>query len=184
MAFSDQKVITSVLTGDLHDFEQLIIRYQDKLISYAQTIVGDYPQAQDVVQQSFIKVYRNLRNYNPKYKFSSWIYRIVHNQAVNSIKKNRPVLSLDFADWLAELIPGSINLEKEAVTEETKRMVKHCLNALPLKYKDVLILYYLQDTKYKDISHILKIPINTVGVRIKRGKKLLKNICLKKGVQP
>jgi len=183
MATPDQKIIRSVIKGDLDSFEKLVVHYQDKLISYAQTITGDYASAQDVVQQSFIKVYQNLRNYNPKYKFTSWIYRIVHNQAVNSIPK-RPVLSLDFTDWLSELIPSNTNLIEDAQTDETKNIVQLCLASLPLKYRQPLVLYYLQGTKYKDIGDILKIPINTVGIRIKRGKDLLKTICLKKGIKP
>lgn len=183
MTTSDQKIISSVLKGDLDSFEKLVVLYQDKLISYAQTITADYASAQDVVQQSFIKVYQNLRNYNPKYKFSSWIYRIVHNQAINSIPR-RPVLSLDFTDWLYELIPSNTNLIEDAEIDEIKNMIQTCLAGLPLKYKEPLVLYYLQGTKYKDISDILKIPINTVGIRIKRGKDLLKTICLKKGIKP
>lgn len=184
MSSSEKVIIDAVLAGDLKSFKKIVTTYQDKLIYYAQTIVGDYQQAQDVVQISFISVYKNLRSYNSKYKFSSWIYRIVHNNAVNSIKKNKSILSLDFADWLAELIPGKTNLEEEAQTSQTKRMVKKCLDNLPLKYKEVLVLFYLQDTPYKDISDILKIPTSTVGTRIKRGKSLLKNICLKKGIKP
>jgi len=183
MATQDQKIIRSVLKGDLNSFEKLVVRYQDKLISYAQTITGDYASAQDVVQQSFIKIYQNLKSYNPKYKFSSWIYRIVHNQAINSIPR-RPVLSLDFTNWLSELIPSNTNLIEEAQNDEIKNMIQTCLASLLLKYKEPLVLYYLQGTKYKEISHILKIPINTVGIRIKRGKELLKVICLKKGIKP
>ena len=183
MATQDQKIISSVLKGDLDSYGKLVALYQDKLIGYAQSITGDYASAQDVVQQSFIKVYQNLQSYNPKYKFSSWIYRIVHNNAVNSISK-RPVLSLDFSDWLAELIPSNTNLIEDAQNDEIKNMIQTCLASLPLKYKEPLVLYYLQGTKYKDISDILKIPTNTVGIRIKRGKDLLRVICLKKGITP
>jgi len=81
---------------------------------------------------------------------------------------------------LSEVIPGKVNLEKDFEIEIDKNNLKKCLDKLPIKYKEVLVLFYFEERKYKEISDILRIPINTVGIRLQRAKSKLKEICQKK----
>ena len=83
----DQEIVDLIRTKDKELYSELVKRYEDKLMRYALSIVGNEQKAADVVQQSFIKAYVNLQSFNLKKKFSSWIYRIVHNEAINEIKK-------------------------------------------------------------------------------------------------
>ncbi len=173
---TDEEIAVLVCQGDKEIFAQIISRYQDKLIRYANYLVRDPDTAQDVVQQSFIKAYINLNSFNTKKKFSSWIYRIVHNEAMNILGKNK---------WYSQFIEGvefdsKINLEEDLERKEVVALTQNCLNQLPTKYLEPLSLFYLEDKSYEEISDILRIPINTVSTRISRAKNKMKTICQKK----
>ncbi len=90
---SDQELVRAVQSQDYQALDLLVRRYQKRLTDYALRLGADYDSAQDIVQQSFINAYQNINGFNHKYKFSSWIYRIVHNQAVNHFKNKKPPLS-------------------------------------------------------------------------------------------
>ncbi len=172
---SDERVVVKVL-GDKEAYVELVRRYEEKLLRYVRYLIGDR-EADEVVQETFIKTYINLRSFKEKRgKFSSWIYRIAHNEAMNKVKKKRDV-SLDVNDWLKEVLPGKANVEKEYERKEEKEMVREGLSKLSFKYRSVLSLYYLEDKNYEEISEILKIPMGTVGIRLRRGKEKLRKIC-------
>lgn len=172
---SDQSIVKLVITKDKQLFSHIISRYQDKLLRYAFYLTGDDPLSADVVQETFIKAYINLNSFNPKKKFSSWIYRIAHNLTINSFKKNKHKLPL-----LEDMdIDSGINLEDDLIKQELKLHAQKCLSLMPLLYKEPLSLYFLEDKSYQDISDILRIPIGTVGTRINRAKNLMKQICQK-----
>ena len=175
---SDEELIELVKTKDQELYEKIVKRYQGKLLRYAETIVRSPDQAADVVQQAFIKAFINLHGFNSKKKFSSWIYRIVHNEAINLIKKHRKEYSLEGNEW-----PEDIFIDKNEVTAqekiektEIKETLNRALDQLSIKYRSALILFYIEDKSYEEISDILKIPTSTVGTRINRGKKLLAHI--------
>lgn len=174
--FTDEKLVEYTRTRDKESFVEIIRRYQDKLMRYASNLLGDEDKAADVVQESFVKAFVNLRGFSTKRKFSSWIYRIVHNQAINLIKKHkkeRPMLrNIDY--------DSGINIERQYTKKEITKMVRKCLSEVPIMYKEPLSLYFLEEKSYTEISDILRIPIGTVGTRINRAKLLMKKICLKK----
>lgn len=173
---TDEKVVEYTRNKDKEAYAEIIKRYQDRLMRYANYLLSDNEKAADVVQESFIKAYVNLQSFDSKKKFSSWIYRIVHNQAINLInkyKKEAPLLkNIDF--------DSGVNIEEEYTKKETAKMIRECLNKMPVLYKEPLSLHFLEDKPYNEISDILRIPIGTVGTRINRAKTLMKKICLKK----
>ena len=172
---SDEDVVTRVIE-DQEQYVELVKRYEGKLKRYVRYLIG-VDQADEVVQETFIKAFVNLKSFDTKKgKWSSWIYRISHNEAMNKVKKKKH-LSLDFNDWLKEVLPGKVNVEEEYEREDEKAMVRESLSKLELKYRSVLSLYYLEDKSYEEISEILKIPMGTVGIRLKRGKEKLKEVC-------
>jgi RNA polymerase sigma-70 factor (ECF subfamily) len=172
---SDEKVVEKVRTTDTNLFAIIIERYQKKLLHYANSLIKDEDKAVDIVQNSFIKAFINLNSFNIKHKFGSWIYRIVHNEALNLLKKypgETPLLDdIDFK--------SDENIEENFIQGETKLQVEKCLKEIPLLYSEPLSLYYLEGKTYEEISDILRIPMGTVAVRINRAKKLMKNICQK-----
>ena len=173
---TDEEVVELTRTKNKEAYAEIIRRFQDKLMRYAVYILNDDERAADVVQESFIKAYVNLNSFNSKKKFSSWIYRIVHNQAINLIAKYKRELPL-FND--IEFDSG-VDIEEEYVRGEITKMAKECLNEMPILYKEPLSLFFLEDKSYNEISDILRIPIGTVGTRINRAKILMKKICQKK----
>lgn len=171
---SDEDLIELVKSKDQELYEEIVKRYQAKLLRYAETIVRSSDQAADVVQQAFIKAFTNLHGFNRNKKFSSWIYRIVHNEAINQIKKYRKEHSLERNDWPEDIFTDKSQAAQEKLEgKEIKNAINQALDKLPIKYRSVLTLSYLEDKSYEEISDILKIPTNTVGTRISRGKKLL-----------
>jgi len=180
---SDEQVIELVLEGDSNLYAQIVERYESKLMRYAQFILKDYDTASDAVQESFIKAFINLRNFDTKRKFSSWIYRILHNEVMNVIKRNKKLVSID-SEENDDKIPfedfrHDIKIDQQILNSQ----VRKCLNKIDIKYREVLMLNYFENLKYEDISDILHIPTSTVGVRIKRGKEALKKICFKEEVR-
>ena len=182
-SLGDEELVVLVRTKDKELYREIVRRYQEKLIRYAVYLLNDKDQAADVVQEALIKAFINLQGFNAKKKFSSWIYRIVHNQAVNQIKKRQKEVSLDQNNWINQIV-GKNNVEEDLEKKEAQKMVRQYLRKLPLIYRSVLTLYYLEEKSYREISDVLRIPVGTVGVRINRGKKLMRTICEKKLPEP
>jgi RNA polymerase sigma-70 factor (ECF subfamily) len=173
---TDKEIVEHTRTKDKEAYAEIIRRYQDKLMRYAIYILRDEDKAADVVQESFIKAFINLNGFNTDKIFSNWIYRIVHNQALNLIdKRKRELPMFENVDF-----DSGVNIEKEYTKKEITIMVKKCLSEMPVLYKEPLALSFLEDKSYTEISDILRIPIGTVGTRINRAKILMRKICLKK----
>ncbi|HBB02184.1 MAG: ECF subfamily RNA polymerase sigma factor, RNA polymerase sigma-70 factor, ECF subfamily [Candidatus Peregrinibacteria bacterium GW2011_GWF2_38_29] len=173
--FTDEEIVEKVRSVDQEFYVVIMERYQNKLLRYAMNITGDEDTAVDVVQESFIKAFINLKSFDLKKKFSSWIYRIVHNEAMNSVKKYLKETPLpDHIDSQSDE-----DLEDDFKQKETVAKVKKCLKKIPLLYSEPLSLYFIEEKSYEEISDILRIPMGTVAIRINRAKKLMKNICQK-----
>jgi len=174
--FTDEELVKKTCHEDKEYYEAIVLRYQKKLIDYAYYLMGDGQKAEDVVQESFIKAFENLKGFNLNKKFSSWIYRIVHNQAINQIKKTRKEFPLFENVYFLD----RQNVENDFIKKEDILEVRNCLKKLSFKYKEPLILFYFEEKSYEEISDILRIPISTVGVRIRRAKAQLKKLCQEK----
>lgn len=173
--YSDEEIIELVRSKDQELYAVIMTRYQDKLLRYAFSLVKDEQNSADVVQESFIKAFINLKGFNTKKKFSSWIYRIVHNEAINAAKKYRKEIPiLDNVDFQSDE-----NLEKDFERQEIIDQVEKCFEKIPLLYAEPLRLYYIDEKSYEEISDILRLPMGTVATRISRGKILIKHICQK-----
>lgn len=172
---SDEEVIGIVRSKNKEAYAEIIKRYQTKLMRYASYIMGDEHMGADVVQEAFIKAYINLNGFDTEKKFSSWVYRIVHNGAMNQLSKHKKQRPMD--DQIE--IDSGINLEDEFIKNELVRHAHHCLNLMPILYKEPLTLFYLEEKSYEEISDILRIPIGTVGTRVYRAREMMKKLCQK-----
>ena len=173
LKLSDEKIVELVRKKDKELYIHIIKRYQDKLMRYASYLTGEEHNAADIVQESFIKAYVNLNGFNTKKKFASWIYRIVHNEAINLINKQKKQVSL-YDDYDFD---SGIDIEDEFIKKELRNRTHNCLNQMLVIYREPLSLYYLEEKSYEEISDILRIPVGTVGTRINRAKNLMKKIC-------
>ncbi len=172
----DEEVVELVRSKDQELYRELVKRYQNKLLRYATYIVHDENQAADVVQEAFIKAFVNLRGFNTHKKFSSWIYRIVHNEAINQLKRSKKVTPFADREWLVDKIKSDTNLEEEFLQKEKKEIIEQAVEELPLKYREPLALFYFEEKSYDEISDILRMPVGTVGTRISRGKVFLRRL--------
>ena len=170
---TDEEIVELVRIKNKELYAVIIERYENKLVRYAEYLIGDYDKASDAVQDSFIKAYINLNGFDVKKKFSSWIYRIVHNEAINLIDKNKKTIKLDpDVDF-----DSGVNIEDTYVKEELVSHAHSCLEEMDINYREPLSLYYIENKSYEEISDILRLPMGTVAVRINRAKVILKKIC-------
>ncbi|MFA5961324.1 MAG: RNA polymerase sigma factor [Parcubacteria group bacterium] len=172
---TDEEIVEKVRLENQEFYAYLMERYQSKLLRYANNLVKDEHRAKDVVQEAFISAFVNLNGFNLKKKFSSWIYRIVHNEALNVLKKYQKELPM-----LPEFDFESVeDLEKDYSQKEIVAAVEKCLAKLPLAYSEPLALYCIEEKSYEEIGDILKLPQGTVATRISRAKLLMKKVCQK-----
>lgn len=181
---SDSELITVIYTQNVEAFKELFSRYQKKLFSYIFHLVGSRSEAEDILQNVFSKAYNNIKKFDVTRKFSSWIYRIAHNESINFLKRKnkRYTVSWDDVtstkDKLDTATNGEIPEEKWEQLEIIKE-IDEALGKLPPKYQQVLKLRYFQEYSYEEISDILGKPVNTIGTLINRAKKKLLEVTKK-----
>ncbi len=169
------KLVRQTLSGDTESYALLLRAYEAPVLRYVVFLVHDSNLAEDIVQDTFIKAYRNLAGFKQKYKFSSWLYRIAHNTAMDAVKKHRPVaVETPVLDRLTAAEAGvAERIDHEILAKD----VSLCLGQLPAKYRAPIMLYFFQHKSYREISDILRLPTATVGIRISRAKARLGELC-------
>lgn len=174
---SDEAIAAQVQAGEVEAFGQLLLRYEAKMLRYASKFLIDGEDAADVVQTVFLKAYTNIQSFDAGRKFSSWLYRIAHNEFVNIVaKRSRQPFNLVSLD---EVLPhpfASERADTELERNELQKRMELCLQKLDAKYREVLVLYYYQELSYTEIADVLHIPVSTVGVRLTRAKKAISNL--------
>jgi len=177
--YSDEELAQKT-TKDQNAFNPLVGKYSEKIRAYIARVIGNWDEAEDLTQDVFMKAYENINSFNPKLKFSSWLYRIAHNESVNFIKKHYRFKKVEFK----EEIKNKSVIEKSALEKildrDDARMINQALYQLKTSDRDILELYYFEGRKYLEIADILEIPVNSVGPKIKRAKDKLKKIIKEK----
>jgi RNA polymerase sigma-70 factor, ECF subfamily len=176
---SDNELVELTLQKEDY-FLHIMKRYKTKLSAYIRRISNvDEEETEDILQEIFIKVYLNLNDFNQDLKFSSWIYRITHNQVISHHRKKqaRPLASdIDLYDDRVIGIADSLDVEKEMDRKILRSKISESLEKMDIKYKEILVLKFLEEKDYKEISDILKIPMGTVASRANKAKSELKKI--------
>lgn len=172
---TDEQIVSLIQQGDKEKFGLLMERYNKKLYRYGKKFLPDGDNIEDIIQDVFINTFQNINDFNTSLKFSSWIYRIAHNAFVNGLKKHQQnmLVKFDFDTLLSHHIYEDPAIEAEEY-ENMRKMITIGLDTLKPKYKEVIILHYLEELSYKEISDILQVPTGTVGIRVMRGKEILK----------
>ena len=177
----EQWVIRALQSPD--DFLCLVIKYEPVLKRYIQRISGvSTEESQDITQEVFLKVYRHLNDFDPRLKFSSWIYRIAHNHTINQVTKNRKLVfspEEDLSSLLSQEIFADDALEQSDSKSLMQNQLSDCLQSLNDNQKAVVRLYFWEEKSYEEISDILHLPLGTVGTHMNRGKQKIKD-CLRK----
>jgi RNA polymerase sigma-70 factor, ECF subfamily len=174
---ADEEIVRRVQRGDIESFGVLVERYEAKLRRYARKFLIGKDDTDDVVQDVFLHTYENIQSVDTSRKFSSWIYRIAHNTFVNALRKreNSRRVYLDF-DTILPSLRAEETTDDVILRREGKELVEKTLEKLSEKYREVLVLYYIEELSYEEIADVLGIPIATIGVRLRRGKESARTI--------
>lgn len=183
---SDEQLVQLSLE-DQDCFYYLMKRYEPKILRYIKRITNvSEEESEDILQEIFIKVYRNLNGFNQKLNFSSWIYRVAHNEIINQYRKKRSysaIISLHNEDNdssnLAELVCDTLDIQDNYISMENTEKVREVLVQIPKKYREILILRYLEEKSYDEISDILHKPAGTVATLVNRAKLKFKKIAVR-----
>ena len=171
---SDAELVKLSLT-DQDNFLFIIKRYETRLLRYVRRISNaSLEDAEDLLQEIFLKVYLKLNDFDQELKFSSWIYRIAHNQVISNYRKlkARPQsISMDENSELIENLIADLDIALAADRSLLKDAIYKILDKLDDKYKEVLVLKYFEDKNYREISDILQKPLGTVGTLLNKAKQ-------------
>jgi RNA polymerase sigma-70 factor (ECF subfamily) len=176
-SLTDEQLVRLVQEGDREKYSILMKRYDDKLSRYGRKFLSEKENIEDIVQDVFVSTFQNMNNFDTSLKFSSWIYRIAHNAFVNGLKRQQrgAVLGLDLDTFVSHTVYEDPAVEARE-HEMMKTMIDRGLEELTPKCREAIILHYLEELSYKEMSDILKIPTGTVAVRVLRGKDALRKI--------
>ncbi|MFA6513937.1 MAG: sigma-70 family RNA polymerase sigma factor [Patescibacteria group bacterium] len=180
---TDEELVNIILENQ-NTFSCVVNRYKDKLLRYIRRISSsNLEDAEDILQNIFIKVYLNLNEFDGSLKFSSWIYRIAHNEVIDNYrkKKARPqLIDIDIKDSQIKELAGDTNIIEEISRLELKQNISAAIDELDLKYQEIIILKYIEEKDYQEISDIIKKPLGTVASRMNKAKAELKKILVNK----
>lgn len=177
-SLTDAELVKLTLANQ-DNFVYLVDRYKGKLSSYVKRLTNaNNEDAEDILQEVFIKVYLNLNDFNKDLKFSSWIYRITHNQVISGHRKlkARPEgYAVNLDDQLAKNLTAEIDIKGQVDHKILQETINSVLKKIDPKYRDVLVLKFLEEKSYQEISDILKKPLGTVASLMNKAKQEFKN---------
>ncbi|MGB6371305.1 MAG: RNA polymerase sigma factor [Atribacterota bacterium] len=182
---TDEQIV--VLTLKNQDYYLCLMkRYEARLLNYILKISNiNREDAEDILQEVFIKAYQNLNDFDLNFKFSNWIYSIAHNATISAFRKKkvRPqTVSWEDKD-LNNILESTLDVENTSLQKLTYKQILKIINRLPLKYKDVLILKFMEGKDYREISDILHKPMGTIATLINRAKKSLRQELKKEDIK-
>lgn len=180
----DQHYINLVMKGDTNAFAVLVDRYKDMVFTLSLKMVKDREEAEEVSQDTFLKIYKSLNKFNGESKFSTWIYKVAFNTCLDRLKKNKrlqPVTALD--EFTEQETISLMNILDAIEDKERRQMIQDCLHLLPGEDSFLLTLYYFEEQSLDEIAKIINITSNNVKIRLYRSRKKLASL-LKDRLEP
>ncbi len=177
---TDEELIERFQKGDLYAFDLIVKRYKDQLLNFIYRFVGNQEEAEDIVQETFLRVYRKRKAYKRIAKFSTWIYTIAGNLARTELRRRKrrklfSVTDMGFEDRDYEISDEGYNPESEVDGLIQEEIIQREIENLSPKFREVIILRDVQELSYEEISKIIKVPIGTVKSRVNRGRLKLQS---------
>jgi RNA polymerase sigma-70 factor, ECF subfamily len=185
-ALTDSELIAKAISGREESFEELVRRYQRPITSYVYRMLGNYDASLDVTQEIFIKVYNSMTRYSSEYKFSTWLYKIAHNAAIDYMRRN----AVSQQSLEAENKDGSFQLqieskrpspEEERERSEWRSEIESVVKCLPTGYRELILLRHAQDLSYDEIAEITNLPLGTVKNRLFRAREMMREMFIERG---
>jgi RNA polymerase sigma-70 factor (ECF subfamily) len=186
-ALADGELVQSALAGRESGFEELVRRYQRPIAAYVYRMVGDYDAALDLTQEVFIKVYNSLSRYRSEFKFSTWIYKIAHNAAIDHLRRHsarEQALSNGADGERTEVAIESRRLTPEQESERNERCseIETVVRLLPHAYRELIVLRHSQDLSYDEIAEVTGLPLGTVKNRLFRAREAMRDQLVQRGI--
>ena len=191
----DQLMRLLVTKGDFEAFEELLKRHENALFNYIFKHIGDFHRAQDIFQETFYRIFKHRKSFNPEYRFYTWAYRIATNLCIDELRKKGRDLEVPLEDIRLNQNPHPTSHHKESnktspqptieenlLKKELEKNIKDLVEALPEKLKSVFILAEYQGFSCPEIATILEIPPGTVKSRLHHGYKQLLRLIEKRGI--
>lgn len=183
---TDLELIASAIRGADDGFESLVRRYQRPITGYIFRMLGDYEASLDVSQEVFIKVYNSLSRYSSNYKFSTWLYRIAHNAAIDHMRRNSVTpqsIETENADGTYQMQIESPNPSPEQDRErsEWRTEIEKVVRRLPSAYRELIVLRHSRDLSYDEIAEVTGLPLGTVKNRLFRAREMMREIFIERG---
>jgi RNA polymerase sigma-70 factor, ECF subfamily len=177
----DRELIRSCLRGDRRAYKVLLARYQDPIFNYCQRMIKDSGQAEDIAQEALVRTLTRLENYDERYSFSAWVFKIATNLCIDHLRKaKRIAYSLDQdiqgsdGSYHREVAATTPDPSQRTLASEQMRMLDEAVDELPEHYRSILLLRHREELSYEEIARILELPIGTVKIRIHRAREQIK----------
>jgi RNA polymerase sigma-70 factor, ECF subfamily len=174
---SDEKIFKQAQAGNREAFAVLVERYQRRAFAVALRLLGNRADAEDAVQQTFLRLYESRASYDSRWRLNTWFYRILANTCVDGLRRTRPTCSVDDLELSTPDTP-----ERALVRREQEALLQAGLAAVPVEARIVLTLYYGEGRTYREIAAIRGIAVNTVKTHLRRGRAALRKTLRAGGV--
>src|SRR4029079_10575947 len=186
-AVPDRDLVATAVSGIEGSFEELVRRYQRPISAYVYRMVGNYESALDLTQEIFIKVYSSLRRYREEFKFSTWIYKIAHNSAVDHLRRNTTreqslVMGHDGDQFDLPIESTRLSPEQESERKERRGEIESVVRTLPANYRELIILRHSQALSYEAIVEVTGVPLGTVKNRLFRAREMMRQQFIERGI--
>jgi RNA polymerase sigma-70 factor (ECF subfamily) len=186
---ADSELVSRAVAGREESFEELVRRYQRPIAAYVYRMVGDYDSALDLTQEVFIKVYGSLARYRSEFKFSTWIYRIAHNSAIDHLRRQGTGrmeelerTSDETGTYQKPLASSAPTPEQESERAERRAEIEEVVKALPPAYRELIVLRHMYDMSYDEIAEVTELPLGTVKNRIFRAREAMRAHLVERGI--
>ncbi len=178
----DRALVERILGGDRDRFSELVSRYEKRVINYVYRITHRYEDAHDLTQDIFVKVYLALDRYDPKYQFSTWLFRIAQNSAIDALRKKsiaevpltRQSSDDDSGTKDREFADNGISPYRALKNKQLSAAIDTAVGKLPADYRELIQLRHFAELSYEEIAVMKKLPLGTVKNKLFRARNLLK----------
>jgi RNA polymerase sigma-70 factor (ECF subfamily) len=176
----DRALVARILEGERDRFTELVRRYEKRLINYVYRITHRYEEAHDLAQEIFVKVYLALDRYDPKYQFSTWLFRIAQNASIDALRK-KSISEVSMARTIGgdeekerEFADGGVSPERAMKNKQLSAAIDTAVRNLPPDYRELIQLRHFAELSYEEIASMKKLPLGTVKNKLFRARNLLK----------
>ncbi len=177
-------LIESIKNGDTNAYAKLVDRYKDLVYTLAIRMLKNREEAEEIAQDTFIKVFKSLDKFKGDSKFSTWIYRVAYNTCLDAIKKNKKHQNdVAIDEYTFNKLDTIDNALENIIKEERSVLIKNCISKLPEESSVILTLFYFEELSLEEISKVINIEANTVKVKLFRARKKLA-VILEEYLQP